>query len=154
VSADLSSAESPGRPSYNPVFEKLVGDTKNLEIVRLVAYGLYKIAKREWTQKIWQEKHRKPTEEELAGYADTWTEQQLLDKVTAAQSALVVYGESVVDDARPNILAEALRGSGWKAFWISLAAAAAYTLALLAIALILKASGVDVIGVIDKIGRP
>ena len=151
---NLPPVEPTGGPGYNPVFEKLVGDTKNLEIVGLVAYGFYKIAKREWAQKIWQEKHRKPTDEELTGYADTWTEQQLQDKLTAAQSALVVYGESVVDDARPNILKEALRGSGWKAFWISLAAAAAYTLILIAIALILKASGVDVIGVIDKIGRP
>jgi hypothetical protein len=144
------SAQPPGAPDYNPVFEKFVSDPKKPQIVDLVAYGLYKIAKREWVQK----KGRRPTEEELAAYADTWTEQQLQDKMTAAESALVIYGESVVDDARPGILKEALRGSGWKAFWIAIAAAVSYTLALIVVAVILKAVGVDLVGIVEKVGRP
>jgi hypothetical protein len=144
-------AAQPARASdYNPVFEKIVGDPKDPQIVELVAYGLYKIAKREWVQR----KGRKPTGEELVAYADTWTEQQLQDKMTAAESALVVYAQNVIDDARPDILKEAFRGSGWKAFWIAIAAAVSYTIALVAIALILKTAGVDLIGVIEKVRRP
>jgi hypothetical protein len=139
---------------YNPVFEKLVLDAKNPEIVQLVAYGLYKVAKREWAQKLWEDFRRKPTAQELAGYAATWTGQQLQDKIISAQSALVIYGESVVDDARPGILKDALRGSSWKSFWISLSAAFFYTLILIGVALVLKAMGIDVIGVIEKVGRP
>lgn len=147
---DADAAPPAGAAAYNAVFEKIVRDPKNPEVVQLVAYGLYKIAKREWVQT----KGRKPNENELAAYAETWTPQQLQDKLTAAQSALVAYAESVVDDARPAILKEALRGSGWKAFWISIVAAITYTIVLIAIAVVLKIVGVDLIGVIEKVGRP
>jgi hypothetical protein len=74
--------------------------------------------------------------------------------LTAAQSALIDYAESVVNDAKPGILIDAFRGSSLKAFFISLGAAFVYTLILISFVVILKTAGVDLVGIVEKIGRP
>lgn len=55
-------------PDYNPIFEKLVdgNDDQRNELIGIVAYALYKKAKREWAMDLWNRTGRKPTEEQLA----------------------------------------------------------------------------------------
>lgn len=50
-------------PDYNPVFEQLV-DKADHKLVGLVAYGLYKLAKREWIKAHIQKGGLAPTDHE------------------------------------------------------------------------------------------
>jgi hypothetical protein len=54
--------EGESEPKRNMVFSKLVANDK--DITGLVAYGLYKLAKRDWAEAFRAENHRDPTDEE------------------------------------------------------------------------------------------
>ena len=56
---------------YNQTFEKLVPDAEPSDLEGIVAYGLYKIAKREWAREIGERAQRNPTDAELAAYVAT-----------------------------------------------------------------------------------
>jgi hypothetical protein len=60
---------------YNPIFERLFGDVEDgsANVEGLVAYGLYKISKREWVTGLRKKEARGPSAEELRAYMATWT---------------------------------------------------------------------------------
>ncbi|MGX9982012.1 hypothetical protein ACTHAX_19920 [Methylobacterium fujisawaense] len=120
----------------------------------LIAYGLYKVAKREWVEGIRARHGRGPTAEELDAYAATWTDSMLTGLRERADSTLAAFGNVVVSEATPSIREDALRGSTGKAISTSIAANALYTLILIALALILAWSGVDLIGLVQKAKPP
>jgi hypothetical protein len=63
---------------YNPIFERLVDPPDGELLVEgFIAYGLYKIAKREWVSEFRARERRKPTDAELDSYVSTWTASQL-----------------------------------------------------------------------------
>ena len=139
-------------PVYNPIFEKLVpkgggGD----EINSLVAYGLYKKAKREWVSQIWDAEKRPPTEAELRAYVAHWTPFLLENLKAQADNYLASFSSSVIDAAEPQIREDALRGTTWSAVKASIVGNAAYTLVLIAFVLILAWAGVDVLGFLEKL---
>jgi hypothetical protein len=68
-----------------------------------------------------------------------------------ADGALAAFGDDAVEQARPGILKDALRGSFWKAVWSSMVAAFFYSLALIALVLILRWNGVDILGLFQKL---
>ena len=120
------------------------------QIGNLVAYALYKRAKAEWTRAIRKDFNRAPTQEELTAYHRTWSKVQVDAVRASAWSALSRFGESFVDDARPAILKDALRGKALADILKAIAANIAYTLFLIALVLVLRWSGVDVLGLLEK----
>lgn len=145
---------APGKPGFNPIFGQFVAaDAADLDLLRgLVAYGLYKIAKREWASELFAGENRPPKEDELAAYVRTWTPSQIDGKREQAETILAQYAEAVVAAATPAIEKEALRGRFWRFVGHGIAANVLYTLLLILIAVILKWAGVDLLGLAEKIG--
>jgi hypothetical protein len=146
---------APGKPGFNPIFGQFVAtdaaDSDSL-LRGLVAYGLYKIAKREWATELFEAENRPPKEDELAAYVRTWTPSQIDGKREQAATILAQYADAVVEAATPAIEKVALRGSLWRAVGHGVAANVLYTLLLILILWVLKWAGVDLLGLAEKIG--
>ncbi|HZJ13200.1 MAG TPA: hypothetical protein VFD26_11250 [Methyloceanibacter sp.] len=134
---------------YNPIFEKLV-DQDGSETRGIIAYGFYKVAKREWAEKVHEEEGRAPTPDALRAYIATWTPSRLEGVRKEADQLLAAYAENVIAEAEPRILKNALRGGFWRGVGASMVAAVLYTLILIAFATILAWSGVDLIGILKN----
>ncbi|MBO0663585.1 hypothetical protein LQ948_13155 [Jiella sp. MQZ9-1] len=128
---------------YNSVFERLVdaaeGDAATL--VGLVAYGLYKIGKREWALSVRQASGHPPTREDLAAYAQAQTQTVLDSYRSKANEIVASYATAVLESERPNVLAEAIRGSFMRSFWPSFAASVAFAAILSLIVVIAAING-------------
>ena len=81
----------------------------------------------------------------------TWTAFNVDGARERAESILADYASSVVESATPDIQKDALRGSAWRAIGFSVAANVLYTLLLIFVVVILKFSGVDLLGLAEKI---
>lgn len=145
MSADDAPAPVAG-VDYNPIFERLVGDAQSTQ--GMVAYGVYKLAKRKWASEIRRQNGRAPTAEELKAYIATWTPSQLDNVRMVAEQTLAEYARNVIAEEEPRILREALRGGFWRAVWPAMLAALLYTLLLIGLALVLARSGIDLIGIL------
>ncbi|GJE29337.1 hypothetical protein [Methylobacterium organophilum] len=151
----MASGADPKQPHYNPIFDRLAPAPNAKENIRgLLAYGLYKVAKREWAQAIWEKEQRKPTQAELDAYATTWTDSLLEGLQERADSSLAVFGNVAVAEATPAIREEALRGTTAKAIGTSVIANAVYTILLIAFAVILYLAGIDIVGFVQKFRPP
>jgi hypothetical protein len=120
----------------------------------LIAYGLYKIAKREWATDLYERERRTPTDADLANYARSWTPSMIEGKIAEAGAILSAYADNVVQAATPAIEKAALQGSLGRAIGYGIAANLAYTLLLVVFVVILKLYGVDILGLAEKIGPP
>lgn len=138
---------------YNPLFERFT-DPSESKLGGLVAYALYKRAKVEWSTEYRKEHGSPPSEEARKGYQANWTATTIQAFRDQAESALAAYAQNAVEEARPGIREEALRGTFRGGVWQSIVANAIYTLALIAIVLILRWSGVDLIGLAQKLDVP
>jgi hypothetical protein len=142
--------------AFNPIFGKLVGTEEGVpaDLQGFVAYGLYKVAKREWATEIATRHGRKPSEAELEAYMRTWTSSQITTLRERAAQVLSEYADAVIREEEPRILKNALRGSFWRGVWPSMLASFLYTLVLIGAALVLARSGIDLIGIFrDVTGR-
>lgn len=135
---------------YNTMYERLVDQGDNT-VSGYIAYGLYKHAKREWVRDFEQANGRSPTAQEQAGYVASYTPQITSALQTQATGVLAQFAAGAVDDARPEILREALRGSAWKSVGLSIAANVIYTLLLVAVVLVLAYAGVDILGIVSNV---
>lgn len=154
MAADGSEAQLTSGLSYNPIFGELVGDSAEINdnLVGVVAYGIYKIAKREWLTEFKARCGREPTTEEVTNYTLTWTKSRKDALTFAAESSLAKFADTIISDAAPGIREAALRGTFWSAVWTSIFASALYTLFLIALAIILAWAGIDAIGLIRAAG--
>lgn len=155
--AAMSGNDNPERasgPSYNPIFERLVPSGTDLDMQGLVAYGLYKVAKREWAAQIWDTQRRPPTEEELRAYILTWTPSRLDGLRQQAEGALATFSADVIQAETPAIREEALRGTTASALKNAIYGNAAYTILLILFVLILSWAGVDLLGLLEKAKPP
>ena len=121
---------------HNPIFTKLVVESDD-KLLGMVAYGIYKTSKREWIQSVQGTQGRGPTPEELSAYAATWTPQLILNATDAATSALAEFASGAIDEARPNILKDALKGNAVRSVLLNMLSGLLYTLALIAVVLVL-----------------
>jgi len=138
------------KTSYNPIFETLV-KTGRGDILGLVAYGIYKISKREWVQEF-QERHRRsPDAPELAAYISMWTPSQLENLRGAAEEVVASYADEVVEAAKPDIVRDALRGTTWRAVWTSMLASLLYTLLLIGLVFALSFVGIDIVDIAERV---
>ena len=125
--------------------------TDGNKVTGLLAYSLYKVAKREWATEQWETRQARPTPEEMTAYTKTWTRSLVDAKLAEAESMLAAYAEAVIIDATPRIREDAVRGTFGKDLLTALAAAFIYTLLLIGAAAILEFAGVDIEGIIGKV---
>lgn len=128
---------------YNPIFEKLVdGDhDPESELVGIIAYGLYKQAKREWAADIRDDKQRGPSREELEAYVASWTSSRVDGLRTEAAEILASFSGYVIENERPNILKDALRGRFWVGVGESVIGAVCFSVFLILLYLFLDYFG-------------
>ncbi|MCZ8373771.1 MAG: hypothetical protein O9342_00230 [Beijerinckiaceae bacterium] len=132
---------------YNPVFQRLVdAEGEHFSLTRgMVAYGIYKLGKREWIQSFVAEKGRRPTPEEVRGYAEAMqTETQLGNLRSRADQVLGTFAQSVIADEKPRIVEEALRGSFMQAFWPSFVSSVVFAVLLIIIGLFAAMNGIGI----------
>lgn len=144
--------------SYNTVYETLV--QRDDDLVGLIAYALYKQHKRDWLIAHHQKLGRSPSEQELGAYL---TAQKLDSTVVMyrerATTVLENFGDAILSRATPDIAREAITSEitsalkWWRQIPTGIATALAYTLLLIAIALVLRYAGIDVLSVVATTGR-
>lgn len=136
--------------THNTMYERLVDQSGN-KVQGFIAYGLYKTAKREWVRKFEADHGRPPRAAEVAAYVSAFTPQTVDAFEAQARGVLAQFAGGIIADARPEIVEEALKGEFWKNVFQSMAANAIYTVILIAIALVLAAAGVDLIGIVTTV---
>jgi len=72
-------------------------------LVGLVAYGIYKQAKRDWIIRFREKRGQKPGAEELDGYHDHFSQSDLDRFRTQAEAMMLSFAEVIVEDRRPEI---------------------------------------------------
>jgi hypothetical protein len=132
----LKSDGPSSNPDYNTVFERLRNLAEGNDLSASVAYSLYKESKREWVKEFRAHHARKPMDQELAQYSSTQTNSVLLAYLASANQVLATYAQSVIDDARPSIQRDALKGTFWSAVWPSFVASILFGVSLLILGLI------------------
>jgi len=140
-------------PDYNPIFSRLVdSDGPDAgELPGIVAYGLYKIAKREWAAELSRRVGRSPNAQELNDYIRTWTDSRIRGLEEQAETILGNFAASVVEDSTPRIREDALRGTNIRSIVLSIASNAIYTLILIGLLIILRISGIDLLSILTSI---
>ncbi|MBU1385670.1 MAG: hypothetical protein KKE52_08075 [Alphaproteobacteria bacterium] len=136
--------------AYNPLFTRMVEEADH-RLTGMVAYAIYKTAKKEWVQAYEQEHGRRPDAAKLAAYAATWTPQLIANANDAATSALSEFAAEAIDEARPSIVEEALRGDAVRSVLLSMLSALLYTVALVMVVVVLRAAGIDLISIIGAV---
>lgn len=149
----MTSSPAPERPDYNPIFERFVtpGQMEEQVLPGMVAYCLYKIAKREWATIFFARHGRKPSDAELNEYILTWTDSRIVGAQKEADAVLLAFASSVIDESAPRIREDALRGTFWGSVRSSIAAAFLYTLVLIGIVMILRFSGIDLVSIFQAL---
>jgi hypothetical protein len=141
----LEAQDEPHEPDYyNAVFERLVDAAQNDadKLIGIVAYGLYKIGKRQWIVQFRREFGRRPTDTEVRAHGKTQVETVLDGYRTQAASIVAAYTGTVLDSERPKIVAEARKGSFKQSFWPSYVASAAFAATLAILAFVLYWTGI------------
>lgn len=139
--------------SYNKIFEELVGPDSDSasNISGLIAYSLYKVSKREWVSDFRIRRGRRPSSEELDEYTRTWTKTRIEGLKNDADQALAVYSSAAVEQAKPAILREALKGRFWPTVGTNVFSNLTYTVLLIVVAVVLARAGVDIVGIYRSI---
>lgn len=115
------------------IFERL---NASKDINGAVAYALYKEAKREWLLEHHNRHGRLPSKEEMNAYTMAQTDTTLNSHRVNASEILNSYAATITNRVRPQVLAEALKGSFFRSFWPSFWASFAFTAVLLAVVVI------------------
>lgn len=119
------------------VEETRVFDTLNASgspLAAAVAYSLVTKAKREWIRDFRSTAGHDPSDEELAQFFRGYGETVLGALLEKGGGLFDLAVRRTVATARPAIVAEALHGGFWRAFWPSFSATVAFSLALAAVA--------------------
>jgi hypothetical protein len=132
------------------MYERLV-DQAQTEVQGFVAYGQYKKAKREWIRQFEARKKQSPSPAEEQAYVDGFTPQMIAAFETTAASALAGFTLQTIEEARPEIEKEVLRGTTGRSIMIGLATNAIYTGILIVVALILALAGVDILSIFQNV---
>src|SRR6266480_3428163 len=141
------------KPTFEPVFPRLVNEAEGTEqkLIGFIAYGLYHDAKREWISDFRSREGRYPHDEELREYERSWTASRLEGLKNAAVQSIAAYTDSVLSQAETQILRNALKGGVWRAVWCGLVGTLLYTAIIIGLIVILTKSGIDLIGVFERL---
>jgi len=144
-----------GKPPFDAIFPQFVNkDSPAQKLLGFIAYGLYQDAKREWISEFRGRENRYPLAEELRAYERSWSASRLEALENVAAQLLTTYTDAVVTQAENQILRSALKGSYWRGVWRWVGGALIYTLLLVASAVGLARSGIDLMTVLDTIIHP
>lgn len=114
------------------VFDRL--NASGSPIAAAVAFSFYTQAKRDWVAQFRAENRRYPTDDELMSFVRAHGS-ILLDTLLDHGRGIIIHViRRGIASVRPSIVAEALRGGFWRAFWPSFVATVAFSLALAAVA--------------------
>jgi hypothetical protein len=140
---------------YNPVFETLVDKAAEGQdtIIGIVAYSLYKLAKREWISEFREANGRSPSADEIRNYHKAWTPSLLEGKKAEATQIIASFSEDIVEKAKPEILKDALRGSFWRATGVNVFSNFLYTLIVLGVVLVVAMTGLDIPAMLQKFAK-
>ncbi|CUH54412.1 hypothetical protein [Shimia marina] len=95
----------------NPMFSLLAGKD-NEDVEGLIAYALYKRHKRSWATNFEEKNKRPPNNAEKAAFAETTSTEDSCERYRMnAQDILIGFANSFVEDERPGIEQEAIKGS-------------------------------------------
>ena len=134
---------------YNRLFEALVATDEEKDddatLVGFVAYVFYKIAKREWVDEFYTKNGRHPTDADIRAYVIGWTESRIEGLRTEARTALSQFSSYIIDRETPAIVKKALQTRSFpRDAGVAFCGALIYTLALVALALVLRLFGIDI----------
>lgn len=123
---------------YNRVFERLVDSAEDGrgQAIGLIAYGIYKISKRQWVTKFKDDTGARPDESQMRHFASTQTDTNLDGYRAQAEQLLAAYAEVILLEARPKIIKDALHGQFRSSILASIIASFVFSLILLGVALI------------------
>lgn len=122
---------------YNTVFERLVDKADGgSEVVGLIAYGIYKVSKRQWLTDFKKGSGEKPSDEHVTVFAASQTDVTLDGYKAQAQQILAAYAEGILSEERPKIIKDAVRGLFWSSVASSIVASFFFSLFLLGVAFI------------------
>jgi len=139
---------------YNQMFESLVegADSNEAELKGMIAYALYKRGKKEWSEDFHAKTGARPTKEDQQGYVATWTPSRIAGLVAQAEGILQSFASEIITLNKGDIEKEALRGKFWKDVGIGVVSSFAFTLLLIAIAIVLKTTGINIVAIYQSLG--
>ena len=96
---------------YNRIFDYLVLKAKDPQnnVVGLLAYGRYKLKKRNWFKRFNEKHERPPKEGEVENFLLAWDDTTLNDELDQAELAAEVYSEDLLRQKQESIKAEAVQ---------------------------------------------
>lgn len=143
-----------GQSEYNQMFERLVESAADDEakLRGMIAYALYKRSKKEWSEEFNAANSKRPEKSDQNIYVATWTPSRLDGLVAQADGILQTFAAEIISSNRHDIEKEALRGKFWKDVGIGVTASFVFTLLLIAIAIILKTTGINIIAIYQSLG--
>jgi hypothetical protein len=156
-------------PRYNRIYEKLV--TAEDDVAGMIAYALYKQSKREWLRNFEAEHRARPSPSDIDAYVLAYTKYEFERLRSQADSILSAYAAVVIDAETPSLREEIItshvmkqvsqtlldvkrQGSLLRQFITGAFLALGYTILLFGIAVALKFAGIDLLGIVEKVGPP
>ncbi|WP_051558982.1 hypothetical protein [Allorhizobium undicola] len=171
LSEDLNS-ESAREAGYNKVLEYYIEDfgSGELDLVGILAYGLYKRQKRDWiVQYKTLNAGRKPSTQEVYAVTSSYLTEDLKNTLrNRASDILSGYADTYVQAIDPQIRIDALNSEAlrqardietaiknqstfWSQVWVGIVSTAIWTLFITAIALTVAFFGSDILDAIKSI---
>ncbi|OQP86186.1 hypothetical protein BTR14_12430 [Rhizobium rhizosphaerae] len=161
---------SAGNEEYNRVLEYYVEDGSDLDLVGLIAYGLYKRQKRDWIVKFRAEHAgRKPSGEAVLAVTSNYLTEDVKNTLrNRASDILSGYADTYVQAIEPQIRIEALnaemlrqaqaiensiknQSSFWTQLGVGLVSAAAWSMIVFVLALVVALFGSDILGAVQGV---
>ena len=132
--------------NYNTVFERLVDDINDgrSQVVGIIAYGMYKISKREWITEHREQVGAAPGDDDMRKFALAQTNTNLDGYRAQAEQILASYAEALLAEERPKIIKDALRGTFWSSVWSSIVATFIFSIILICMVIIAEKLGFGV----------
>ena len=91
--------------NYSHVFDDLIEDAEDLP--GLVAYGFYKLRKRQWIIDFEKEKGQSPDKDQCLEYSFTFRDNSLEALRDEAEGVLFRFAENVIESRKPELISEA-----------------------------------------------
>lgn len=154
-----------GPVSNHGVYDRLVQSHE--DTVGLVAYAIYKRHKRDYVARVLTERSEPPTADQIGAFVDAaGLPDQIARYRDAALAVIGAYANAAIEKQRPGIVAEAVTermetaarqaeaaNSPWKQILVGCASAFAYTVILIAVVIVLRYAGIDLMSILDSAGR-
>jgi hypothetical protein len=143
---------------YNPIFEKIFARAQDGDLViAYIAYGIYKERKREFLIERKGATGAPVPQSEIDIFHATWNDGQIDLAWRRAEETLATFAVSYADEEKKeavrSALKEAIRGKFWKDVWVSAIANLFFAIGTIALYLLLKFMGFDLVEKLAKLSH-